>query len=227
MPNRTQKLLACGVLAGPLFVVAVTIQAVTRHGFDLTKQAASMLTLGGAGWIQAAVFIVTGALALACATGVAQALGDGPGGKWGPRLLYVYGGGLIAGGIFHPDPGSGFPPGTPSGESVVRSWHGVLHMVSGSIAFLMLIAVCFVLARHYASSGQRGWATCSRIVGTVFAVCLAASGAPHGSLTLFVGASIAMIWIAIVAAQLWRTAVSRARTRLSTPRNAHAVEQAA
>ncbi|MGH3924100.1 MAG: hypothetical protein ACRDTT_14750 [Pseudonocardiaceae bacterium] len=33
----TRALLACGVLAGPLFVVVAAIQALTRAGFDLGR----------------------------------------------------------------------------------------------------------------------------------------------------------------------------------------------
>jgi Protein of unknown function (DUF998) len=202
MTTTTKRLLACGAVGGPLFVGVVLAQALTRPGFDLTHQAASMLSIGSDGWIQIANFLATGTLALACATGLRRVLRAQPGGTWSPRLLYIYGAGLVAGGLFHPDAGDGFPPGTPTGQSVVRTWHGGLHMISGSLAFLALIALCFVLARTYAASGRRRSAITSRTVGGLFAICLIASGAPHGSLTLFVGAAIAMLWIALTAARL-------------------------
>ena len=202
MTTTTRRLLACGVVGGPLFAVVALAQALTRPGFDLTRQAVSMLSLGGDGWIQIANFLVAGFLALACATGVRRALRGRPGGTWAPRLLCAYGAGLIAGGLFHPDAGSGFPPGTPTGQSVVRSWHGALHMTFGMLAFIALIVACFVLARYYRSCGRRQWATASRFVGAVFAACVLGSAAPGGSLTLFVGATTAMVWIAIIARQL-------------------------
>jgi hypothetical protein len=178
------------------------IQALTRPGFSLTRDAVSLLTIGSQGWIQTTSFLLTGLLLVAAGTGVRHVLRGGPGGRWAPVLLYVCGAGLMAGGVFHPDPSGGFPPGTPAGASAVSSWHGALHMVSGSAAFLALIAVCFVLARRFGATGQRRWAVCSRISGALFAMGLAASGAPDGSLSLFAGAAIAMIWVALTSARL-------------------------
>jgi Protein of unknown function (DUF998) len=200
--SNTRRLLLGGAIGGPLFVVVGLAQALTRHGFDLAKQALSMLTLGSAGWIQTASFLVTGALALACATGMRRVLGGRPGGTWAPRLIYVYGAGLIVGGLFHPDAGDGFPPGTPDGQGVVRTWHGALHQTAGSLAFLALIGTCLLLARYYRSCDDVARARTSRVVGALFIACLMGSAAPAGSLTLFIGVSIAMVWMAIVATQL-------------------------
>lgn len=202
MPINTKRLLLGGVVGGPLFVVVGLAQALTRHGFDLTRQALSLLTLGSAGWIQTANFLLTGALAIACASGIGRVLRGRPGGTWCPRLLYVYGAGLIVGGVFHPDAGDGFPPGTPSGQSVVRTWHGVLHQTGGMLAFFALVAACFVIARHYRSSGDVTRARVSRLVGAAFIVCLMGSAAPGGSLILFIGVAVAMLWLAVVTRQL-------------------------
>jgi Protein of unknown function (DUF998) len=210
--DNTKTLLACGVLAAPLFVATVIVQALVRPGFDLSKQSASMLTLSTAGWVQSANFVITGALIIALAAAVRRTLSGLPGGTWAPRLLAIAGAGLAAGGVFHPDAGSGFPPGTPSGESVVRSWHGVLHMVSGSAAFIALLALCFVLARHYTSVGERRTARLSRAVGVVFAICLLASGSSDGSLFLFVGASLALLWMSVHAARLAQRVNARGGT---------------
>ena len=42
----TRALLACGVAAGPVYVVVVAIQAFAREGFDITRQPASLLSTG-------------------------------------------------------------------------------------------------------------------------------------------------------------------------------------
>jgi Protein of unknown function (DUF998) len=198
----TRGLLVCGAVAGPLFVTVVVAQAFTRPGFDLTRDAASLLDDGSWGWIQAANFIVAGLLLIAAAAGLRRALRTGPGHRWTPRLLIIAGAGMVGGGVFHPDPSGGFPPGTPPGASAVASWQGVAHMLCGSAAFLVLIAVCFVLARRLAASGQRRAAACSRIVGVLCAVGVVTAGAPHGPLTLFTGVSLALLWVAIVTARL-------------------------
>jgi hypothetical protein len=200
--TATRTLLGCGAAAGPLFVSAVVAQALTRPGFSLTRDAASLLDNGPWGWVQAANFIVTGLLFIAAAAGLRRTLSAGRGSRWAPRLLTITGAGLIGGGIFHPDPSSGFPPGTPPGASAVSSWHGAAHQVCGSAAFLALIVFCFVLARRYQASGQRGLAACSAAAGVLCTAGVATGGAPYGSLTLFAGVSIALLWASFTAARL-------------------------
>jgi hypothetical protein len=67
--TQSARLLACGTVAGPLFLTVGLIQALTRDGFDLSRHPLSLLSLGDLGWIQIANFIVTGALYVACALG--------------------------------------------------------------------------------------------------------------------------------------------------------------
>ena len=197
----TRALRACAA-AGPLFVAVAVVQALTRPGFNLTRNALSLLDDGTLGWIQAANFIVTGLLLIAASVAVRRAITAGPGRRWAPRLLAITGFGLIGGGIFHPDPSGGFPPGTPQDASAISSWHGVLHQVSGSAAFLALIAFCFVAARRYRACGQRTAAACSVTAGVACAAGVATGGAPHGSLTLFAGVSIALLWAAFTITRL-------------------------
>jgi len=185
-----------------VFVVTALVQALTRPGFNLTRNALSLLDDGSLGWIQAANFIATGLLLIAAGAGLRRAITAGPGHRWAPRLLTITGVGLIGGGLFHPDPSTGFPPGTPPGASAISSWHGVLHEVSGSVAFLALIIFCFVVARRYRASGQRTAAACSVAAGLLCAAGVATGGAPHGSLTLFVGVSIALPWTAVTTTRL-------------------------
>src|SRR4051812_38032909 len=97
--RRTSRLLACGVVAGPLFIVVVVIQAVTRTGFDLGYHPLSLLSLGDLGWIQVINFVVTGMLFVACAVGLRRAPLAGRGRTWGPTLVGAFGVGLIVSGI--------------------------------------------------------------------------------------------------------------------------------
>ena len=199
---RTRRLLACGAIAGPLFVIAVLAQALTRPGFSLTHDDASLLDDGPGGWVQSANFIVTGLLLGAAAAGLRRALPEGRGSRWAPRLLFITGAGLVGGGIFHPDPSGGYPPGTPPGASAVSSWHGVLHQVCGSAAFIALIVFCVILARRYRALGQPRMAAFSWLAGGLCAAGVATGGMPHGTLTLFIGVSLALLWAAVTAAQL-------------------------
>jgi Protein of unknown function (DUF998) len=104
---ETARLLACGVLAGPLFLAVLMIQAFTRNGFDLSRHPISLLSLGDLGWIQIANFVVTGALMVACATGMRRVLRPGRSGTWAPRLVGAFGVGLILAGVFTTDAGAG------------------------------------------------------------------------------------------------------------------------
>src|SRR5438128_1850429 len=57
-----RTLLACGAVAGPLFVIVGFGQAFTRPGFDLTRHPLSVLSNGDLGWLQIANFLVSGLL---------------------------------------------------------------------------------------------------------------------------------------------------------------------
>lgn len=161
----TGRLLTSGIAAAIVFPTAVAIQAAAREGFDLAVHPLSMLSLGDAGWIQVANFIVTGSLFLAFAVGLRRALGSGRGGIWGPRLFGFYGLVVVAAGIFPVDPMLGFPPGTPEGLPKTLSWQAIVHNLTFVFAFLGLIIAIFVFARRFAAAGRWGLASCSMVTG--------------------------------------------------------------
>ena len=96
MTRSSNFLLLCGVVAGPLYVVAGVFQICGRVGFDPTRHALSLMSNGDLGWIQIANFLVTGLLVIACSVGMREVLHPGWGGTWGPLLVGLYGVGLIA-----------------------------------------------------------------------------------------------------------------------------------
>src|SRR6185437_10401587 len=106
-----------------------------REGFDLLRHPLSMLSTGDLGWLQIGNFWITAVLTVAGAIGLRRVMRSTPGGTWAPRLLLVEGAGLAAAGVFSMDPGDGFPAGTPLGAPAGMSWHAMLHMASGSVAF--------------------------------------------------------------------------------------------
>ena len=203
LPVRvTKSLLGYGVIAGPIYVVVVAAQAVTRAGFDPTRHPASVLSNGGAlGWIQTANFLVTGAMTIAAAVGIWRAVAPGRLATWSGLLVAGYGVGVLAAGIFRADPVPGFPPGTP--DEVTVTWHGVAHLLSATIGFAGLIAACFVLASWFARNGKRGWAWYSRLTAVLFATgfLAVASGTQSASAVLAFTAAILLGWA-------WLTAVS-------------------
>jgi hypothetical protein len=151
----TAVMLACGAVAGPMFLVAVAIQELTRTGVDPGLHPLSLLSLGDLGWVQITNFVVTGVLNLTFAGGLCRARGPAQAGTVGPLLIAGYGVGLIVAGVFVRDPGSGFPPGVA--EPAAPSWHDALHGLGAILAFGSLIGACGVFARRFASRDQPGW----------------------------------------------------------------------
>jgi Protein of unknown function (DUF998) len=203
-PRQFTRLLACGIIAGPLFVAVWFLQAVTRDGFDPTYHPLSLLSLGGLGWIQIANFVVTGALYIACAAGMWRVLHPGRGGTWGPILVGVNGFGLIVAGVFVTDAGAGFPPGAPAGAPAQITWHGILHEVGFIMASLSWMAACLVFARRFAALKQWRWV--GACVATPLAVLVLNAWPDLDSLSLrlVIGSAISFGFVAAVAARLMR-----------------------
>jgi hypothetical membrane protein len=199
----TRAMLACGTIAGPLFIVVSLIQVLTRPGFDLRRHAISLLTLGDLGWIQRSNFVISGLLAVACAVGMRRMLRSGRAGTWGPLLFGGYGAGLFAAGLFTPDPALGFPPGAPAGMAATMSWHAVLHTIAFFVAFVSLVASTFVFTRRFSALGRRGWAVYCAATGVVPFPLIALSLAANGSgVVLFVMGVITSAWVAALPARL-------------------------
>jgi len=193
----TKVLLTCGIVAGPLYIILGLIQMAIRPGFDITRHSLSLLANGDLGWIQTLNFLVTGVLLIAGAVGMKRALQSGPGYKWAPRMLGLYGLGLIGASLFSADPALGFPPGTPLENNPI-SWHGILHFIVGTIGFIGYIASCFIVARRFKSTQQPGWAWYSLITGILFLVSFIgiASGS-KGPVSAFFAIAVVLgfIWI--------------------------------
>jgi hypothetical membrane protein len=200
--KRTRALLACGVVAGPLFIAVGLLQALVRDAFDLGRHPLSLLSLGALGWIQITNFVVTGALYLACAIGMRRVLRPGRGGTWGPLLVGGLGVGLILAGVFVADAGAGFPPGAPAGAPDRLSWHGILHEVGFIVAFLSCTAACLVFARRFAARRQWGWVAAGG-AAALTALALTLWPDPDGiSVRLVVASAILFGFVAAVAARL-------------------------
>jgi hypothetical protein len=200
----TKSLLGYGVLAGVLFEASILIQGLTRHGFRIAHDDASLLSNGPLGWIQIATFLLAGAMTITAAVGMRRATDS----RWAPRLIAIYGAGLIGAGICSADPANGFGPGAPLGKAAHISWHGAGHLIAASIGFAALIAACFVFARHFSRHGRRGLAWYSRLTGIVFGAAFAgvATGSASSAVVLPFYAAVlaAFIWLAVVSVHLYR-----------------------
>jgi len=202
--RTTKALLACGVAAGPLFMVVGLIQSFTVPGFDLTHHYLSMLSSSpDFGWIQISNFVVAGLLTVASAVGVRRALRGGPLGRVSPVLLGLFGVGLAAAGVFVADPALGYPPGTPDAIPTSQSWHSIMHGVSAIVSFTFLTAACFTLGYRFFRQRQRGWAAFSVLSGIV-AFAMPSIPNPWGGVFLFVAAGIGFAWLAALCVKLTR-----------------------
>jgi hypothetical protein len=208
-----RNLLTGGMLAGPLYILLGLVQIVARSDFDPTRHSLSLMSNGDLGWIQISNFLLTGLLVIAGAIGARHALHNKAGGFWGPLLLGLFGLGLIGSGIFVADPMHGFPVGAPAGPPVEPTTSGLLHIVTGSLGFLGLIAACFIFARHFALQQQRHWAAYSVTTGVIFLagfIGIAAGSQQTGSALQFVTLAftaaviLGWTWISLVMAQLMK-----------------------
>jgi hypothetical protein len=139
------------------------VEGATRVNYDPLRYPISSLSIGDAGWMQIATFIITGILVLAFAIALRRAL-RASGSVWGPALVGLAGIGLVGAGIFVTDPLNGYPPGTPL-IPTERTIHGILHDLFGIPFFLGLPITSLVFARRFAGKGQGGWAAYSAING--------------------------------------------------------------
>ncbi|NOU92928.1 DUF998 domain-containing protein [Paenibacillus sp. LMG 31456] len=185
--NGIRKLLMGGAISAPFFYAIVLVQVFTRTGFDIKRHAISSLTLGDLGWIQRTDFIVTGLFAVLAAFGIRSLLRGGVGSTWGSLLIGIYGFGMATAGIFRPDPGLGFPSGTPEGMPASMSDEAALHSAAFFMSFICLIAACFIFARRFAEQGKRVWSV----------YCMASGIVPP--LLIILGFSV-ISWIGVIMA---------------------------
>jgi hypothetical protein len=206
----TKSLLGYGILAGAVFEVSILVQGLTRHGFRIAHDDASLLSNGPLGWIQIVTFLVSGAMTIAFAAGARRALAGRAGGTWGPRLIAVYGAALMAAGLLRADPADGFGPGAPAGQAAQVSWHAAGHLIAASIGFSALIVACFVFARSFSRERHRGLAIYSRLTGLAFLAAFAgvSTGSSSSAIVLpfYAGVLLAWIWIAVTSVHRYRRA---------------------
>jgi hypothetical membrane protein len=153
----TKRLLTCGAIAGPLFVITFLIEGATRPNYSPLRHPVSSLALDDFGWVQIANFIITGLFLLAFAIGSWRALRPA---FWRPLLLTMIGISLIGAGIFVTDPINGFPPNTPLMLMEYTS-HGRIHDLFGAMTFLGLPITCLVFCFGFARARKYGWAAYS------------------------------------------------------------------
>lgn len=211
--NSTHWQLLGGVVAAPLFFAVGLAQALTHPGFDLSRHYLSQLSAGDVGWLQMANFIVVGALYVLCAAAMDRVMSVGRGATWGPRLVAVFGLGLIAAGVFVADPAHGYPAGP---ADVEMSWHGIAHGLAALTAGLALTAALFVFAARFRAEKRTDLAIASVAIAVIYFV-LPWTNPDLSSLLLVVASVIGWGWVSVIA---WR--LTRQHSRALASRSPHA-----
>jgi hypothetical protein len=194
----TPVLLRCGMVAGPCYLAVGVGQGLVRDGFDFARHPLSVLANGPGGWIQTANFVVTGLMVLAAAAGFRRVLG--PKSRGVTWFLGLYGAAMIAAAVFPADPVDGFPPGTPLGFPTSISTTGLIHFISGALAFTFLAVSGFCAAWTMWRRQMPSLAILSLVSGLVVVLGF------FGGIVLPVG--ILGIWAAVVVGWVWLMVMS-------------------
>jgi hypothetical protein len=195
-PRRVRQALLAGAIAGPLYIIIGTLEALLRDGFDIRIHSLSLLANGRGGWIHSTMMVVSGLLTVFGALGLSGV--QRPGRRSYTMIigLVVYGLGIATAGLLRADPAEGFPIGTPSGPPVVVTASGVGHLVAGGIGFLGLILACLACARRSTRTGDSAWAACSAAISVYYLVAFAgiASGAGNPAINIAFSVAVALGW---------------------------------
>jgi len=202
--TRRRALLTCGVVAGPLFVVAFLVEG-ARAGYSPLRHPVSSLSIGDSGWTQATNFLVTGLLVVVFGLGLRGT------GRWTPVLVALVGIGFLGAGVFTCDPINGYPPGTPLAPVATTS--GTLHSAFSTLVFLGLPIACLVTARRERGRGFAAYSVASAVAFLALFV-LAAFGFAQNPAFLPIGGLMQRLCLVVGLAWLTALAVDQ-RARLT------------
>jgi hypothetical protein len=177
-PERSVGLLWAGLLGGPAFVVAYTVEGARRPGYDPRRHPVSSLALGPRGWVQRTSFTALGLSFLGLSRGLrkgspmAREKGQAP-------VIAAAGLGLLLSAAAQTDPVSGYPPGTPA-VPAQPTREGAIHDLGALPVFLGIPAYSLISAVHAYRGGRPRWAAWSAASGGSALVALGLSIAAFG-----------------------------------------------
>lgn len=181
----TRSMLGWGVVAGPFYLAFGLVLAFTQAGFDITRDALSLLLLTDVGWLQFLNLVLSGIMTTVAALGLYRTP------KW-PRtaavLVGFYGLCLVLSAIF--------PPGNDTA--------GLLHFVFGGLGFFALGIAAFT-ATHWLGEHWQHGALFSRLMSLVIIIAFATGGALSATAP---GVGVTLIWLAVLAIWTWLAVAS-------------------
>ena len=194
----TRTLLTCGLIVGPLYLLAGIAQGWLKPGFSFARHPLSVLANGDYGWVQTANFVVSGLLVIAAAVGVYRAIGRTA--RPTAVALGAFGLGVLLAAVFPADPMDGFPPGTPLGPPTTITTTGLLHFVVSALAFIAFGVSALLAARTLARRGEQAASRLSRAAGVVMLAGF------FGGFAL--PSPVVGIWISVVTGWAWLALLS-------------------
>jgi hypothetical protein len=206
--------IACGVVAGPLFVSSFTAIGARRAGYDWRRCAVSSLARGRAGWLQRANFMLTGALYCIAARGLARSPRQAVGPWAVPALIFGAGAGLVGSGLFVTDPVAGFSRSSGDHDGDDRARHveptrsGQLHNLCAIPIFAGIPAAALICAASAARRGEGRWASYSAGSAIAMTGAFVLFGAAFGGAPRLAGRGGVFQRISIAAGFGWLSALS-------------------
>lgn len=206
--------IACGVVAGPLFVSSFTVIGTRRAGYDWRRHAVSSLAAGRGGWSQRANFALTGALYCIAAHGLARSPRRTVGPRVVPALIFGVGGGLVGSGLFVTDPVAGFPPSSRDQDGADRALpvaptrSGKLHNLCAIPIFAGIPAAALICATSAARRGKYRWASYSAGSAIAMTGAFVLFGAAFGGAPRLAGRGGVFQRISVTAGFGWLSALS-------------------
>lgn len=215
--SLTRWLLRCGLVAGPLFVAAFSVDGAVRPGYRPLRHPVSSLSLGPHGRRQVTNFAITGALYFAGAVGLSRAADSvaadsvaatgAKGGLAGVSAAGLAAVGLIGAAVFPTDPVSGYPPGSPDVPQR-PSRAGMAHNLLSAPVFLGIPVAAFAASARAVRKGRPGWGLYCAGSATSMLATMGAAGAGFNQSPRLVNRAGLFQRIAIVAGFGWLTALS-------------------
>ncbi len=220
--RSTRRLLSCGTLAGPVFVITFTVEGHRRAGYDPRCQPVSSLALGPRGSVQRANFILVGGLYCLAARGLGRSSRRSVGPSLVPKLISGVGVALIGSGVFVTDPVAGFPPSEDARDdagSALRApkltRQGKLHNLCAIPIFSGIPIAALVCAGAAAHRREYGWAAYCAGSAIGMAGAFALFGAAFGEASRLAGRSGVFQRISIATGFGWLSALSLRALRLT------------
>jgi len=212
------RLLSCGVLAGPLFVGTFTALGASRDGYEVRRDAVSLLAVGRRGWIQRANFVTAGVLYVAASGGPTGQPRRLVGSRVSPFLLAAAGLGLIGSGAFVTGTGDERPDGTRA-EAQLPTREEALHDLCAVPIFIGIPAAATLAGRGFGRNDDRAWARYSRASAVVMALSFALFSAAFGGTRHLLAWGGVLQRISILSGFGWVTAMSLRCRRTPAPQD--------